>query len=71
MTYTVIEMQTNGSTTAIVPPQVYQRREDAESRWHTIMAAAAVSQVEIHTAVILNQDGNMEKSGSYYHPQTP
>ena len=71
MTYTVIEMQTTGNSTAVVPPQVYQNREDAESRWHTIMAAAAVSPVEIHTAVILNQDGNMEKSGSYYHPHTP
>lgn len=51
MSYIVLEMQTNNGTTAIVPPFVYTNQKEAESKFHAVLAAAAVSNVEEHTAV--------------------
>lgn len=67
MTYIVIEMQTNNGTTAIVPPIAYANRQQAEAAFHTILAAAAVSSVEKHTAVMLDQDGRLVRSECYNH----
>lgn len=65
--YTVIEMQTNNGTTVVLPPAAKETREEAESTWHQIMAAAAISSVEIHTAVILNAEGQIIRTGCYKH----
>lgn len=68
MTYIVIEMQTNGGTTAIVPPVSYINRNAAEAAFHTILAAAATSTVEKHVAVMLTEDGRIVKTECYLHP---
>ena len=65
--YTVIEMQTTNGVTAGVPAQTKETRDAAESVWHQMMAAAAVSNVEIHTAVILNAEGQIIRTGCYKH----
>lgn len=69
MTYIIIEMQTTAGTTAIVPPATYSDRNQAEAAFHTILAAAAVSAVEEHTAVMLTSDGRIVRSECYRHPQ--
>ena len=66
MTYIVIELQTNGGTTANIVT-TYNTREEAESKFHTILAAAAVSNVEIHAAVILAPDGFQIAHEAYTH----
>jgi len=67
MSYIVIELQTNNGTTANIVT-TYPTREEAESKYHTILAAAAVSNVEIHAATILTPDGFQLMSKAYNHP---
>ena len=66
MKYIVVELQTNGSTTANIVT-THDTREAAESKYHTVLAAAAVSNVEIHSAVILTPDGFQLMSQAYRH----
>ena len=68
MTYVVMELQTNGETTAVVPPVSYSNKQQAEAAYHTILSAAAVSQVEKHAAVIVADNGQIVRSECYYHP---
>lgn len=68
MTYIVIETQTTGGVTAVVPPVSYTDRNQAEAKLHTVLAAAAVSQVEEHAAMILTSDGRVVRSECYRHP---
>lgn len=42
MTYIILETQTNNGTTAIVPPVAFTDRNEAESRYHSVLASAAV-----------------------------
>ena len=57
--YIVTEMQTNGETTAVLN-DVYTDRSLALQKYYTILAAAAVSQVEVHTATVTNELGVTE-----------
>ena len=67
MTYIVIELQTNrdGVTANIVT--AYTDRYQAEQKYHSILAAAAVSNVYIHAATILDMYGGVIKSEHYQH----
>lgn len=54
--YFVIELQTrNGQTANLVT--VWSSRANAEQKYHTILAAAAVSDCEKHAAVVLSDEG--------------
>ncbi len=64
--FTVIEMQTNGETTAVLTYS-YKDKNTAYQKFHTILAAAAVSSVEVHTAVILNEYGFIEATQYFDH----
>lgn len=66
MKYIVIELQTNGGTTANIVT-THDTREAAESKYHTVLAAAAISNVEVHAATILTPDGFQLMSQSYHH----
>lgn len=46
---------------------VHQSRGDAELKFYTILASAVVSDVEIHSAVMLNAEGALMKRESYKH----
>lgn len=67
MTYIVIELQTNrkGATANIVT--AYTDRNQAEQKYHSILAAAAASKVYIHAATILDMFGKVIKSEHYQH----
>lgn len=65
--YVVIELQTNEETATIV--NAYADRDVAEQRYHSILAAAAVSNVKTHAAVMLTKDGYYIKSECYTHEQ--
>ena len=67
MNYIVIEMQTNGQTTAIVPPVTYSDRNAAEAAFHTALAAAAISAVEVHSVAMLTEDGRVVRTECYRH----
>ena len=66
MSYIVIETQTNNGTTTIVPPVIYTDRNEAESKFHTILAFAATSSVEEHTAMLLTSDGRLVRTSECY-----
>lgn len=43
--------------------------DDAEQKYHTILAYAAKSDISVHSAVLIDADGNYRKSEGYKHPQ--
>ena len=64
--YILIELQTtNGQTANIVTP--HEDKLQAESAYHSVLAAAATSQVGIHAAVLLDERGNLLKREFYRH----
>ena len=66
MKYIVIELQTtNGSTSHIVT--THDTRLEAESKYHLILSAAAVSNVPLHAATILTSDGFQLMYQAYTH----
>lgn len=64
--FVVIELQTNDTTANIV--NAYSDRNVAEQRYHQILAAAATSDVKLHSAVMLTSEGFFIKSEHYEHP---
>ena len=64
--YLVIEMQTNSGQLANIAT-AYGTQAEAESKFHAILSAAAVSEVEVHSAVILDESGCVLGNGSYIH----
>lgn len=64
--YIVIELQTNGGQIAHIVSS-YATRDAAESKYHAILAAAAVSSVEKHAAVILSDEGFQIMHQCYIH----
>lgn len=65
------EIQTNGTQTALTPAATFTDRNQAEARFHTILAAAAVSTVEVHTVIMYDEHGNVLKREFYEHlPKT-
>lgn len=68
--FTVIELQTTNSITSVIT-EVFQNREQAEQKFHTVLSYAAVSSVDIHAVSILSPDGSVLKNDVYYHNQTP
>lgn len=67
MVWFVVEIQSNGVTGATITNS-YSTREEAESKFHLILSAAAVSSVIRHGAILFsdNMDGIMTKV--YEHP---
>lgn len=67
--YIVIEIQkSNGQVSTVV--NSYATINEAKNKYHTILAYASISSVEKHSAVILNDKGEMVVSECYRHPTT-
>ena len=67
MKFYVIEIQTNAETAGNLV-YAYADRADAEEKYHQVAAAAAKSDVLVHTVVLLTREGTLVKSESYTHP---
>lgn len=65
--YTVIELQTTGTSTAVVPPVTYVTRQEAEAKFHEVLAAAAKSSVPVHSCVVLDEKGFAIRREDYVH----
>lgn len=66
MKYIVLEIQKFQDGTIAVPPiDTYDSYFDALARYHTILATAAVSDVPVHSALILNDVGQELRLDSY------
>lgn len=62
------EMQTTDNGTALVPTQTFTDKNQAESAYHTALAAAAVSTVPVHAVVLMDEHGNTIRREYYEHP---
>ncbi len=71
--YIVMEIQKTGNTAADVTRivTVHETKNDAESKFHTVLAYAAISAVPVHSAVMLTDTGIWLRSESYDHPIAP
>lgn len=68
--YRVLELQTNSeNVTAMIDHGDEVDRNAAESKLHAVAQYAAISQVPIHTVVILNAEGEKIKKEVYKHQQ--
>lgn len=65
--YIVIELQTNADGVVGSLVYKYDSRDEAESKFHSILASAAISALPVHAAVMLTNAGTMVKSEFYRH----
>ena len=65
--YIVIELQksADGAVSNIV--NSYNSLEEAESKYYSILAAAALSQIPVHSAIIVSEEGFPVKHQCYKH----
>ena len=68
--YVIVEIQTmaDGTIASLVTPKddYYQ----AENTYHTVLAAAALSELPVHTAVLLDNEGNVIHSQAFVKEET-
>ena len=67
--YIVLEVQANKNQTAGTLVTIFSEAEKdtAESKYHNILAAAAVSNIYRHSAFILTDTGRLLRSECYTH----
>lgn len=65
--YIVIEIQTNPNGAVGTLVDSYEDRGQAESKYHTILASAAISSLPCHAAVILDKQGGVLATACYEH----
>ena len=66
MVFYVLEFQTGEGTGAVLPV-AYTDRATAEAAYHTILAAAATSDIRKHGAILCNEDMFIIKKDIYTH----
>lgn len=64
--FAVIEIQKNGATAAPITT-LFDNKDDAYNRYHSILAAAAVSEVEEHSAILVSEEGNYMFHEKFVH----
>ena len=67
--YIIQELQTTNGVTSLVPAVTKESLLEAESAFHFACAAAAVSNVEIHTVIVYDEHGNVVEKKYYEHIQ--
>lgn len=67
--FIILETQTNANGTVGTLINSYEDRNTAEGKYHTVLAAAAVSQLPLHCAFMLTDEGYTIKSECYRHDQ--
>ena len=67
MKYIVIELQTAQDGTVANIVTSHDERNVAESKYHQVLSAAAVSQLPKHAAVLMSSDGGFIAAECYEH----
>ena len=65
--YIVIELQTNANGTVGNFVWSYSDVNQAFAKYHSVLAAAAVSNLPVHSCVILRNDGQQIAAQAYRH----
>ena len=63
--FIVLEIQSSDTVATLV--NAYADRNEAEAKYHNILGAGAVSQVPIHSAVLMTDTGITLKAEHYEH----
>ena len=67
--FIVLEIQKTDSIATLV--FTAETRNEGESKYHQVLAAAAISSVPIHSAMLISEDGLPLAYASYTHGSTP
>ena len=65
--YIVIEIQKNADNEISTIVTSYENTREAQSHYYSILAAAAISALPVHTAIILSEKGLPVMYQSYDH----
>ena len=65
--YIVFEIQTNADGTVGTLTSTFTDKNQAESKYHDVLRAAAVSELPSHACVLMTESGGFEKSECYEH----
>ena len=65
--FLVMEIQKGSSVSNLV--YSYETRNEAENKYHTILASAAVSNIPKHSAVLLTDEGEHIKHECFVHEE--
>lgn len=71
MAYVAVELVIKPDNTFTVSTFKKETRDEAESAYHSILTSAAKSKNLVHSAVILNPEGQSLKSECYKHEPEP
>ena len=64
--FTVIELQTSGNTTSVLSTNFVDINQ-AYQKYHQILSYAAVSELDIHAAIVVDERGYALKQEFYEH----
>lgn len=67
--YLVIEIQTSDNVGNFV--WAFNTLAEAEAKYHSVLAVAAVSSIPVHSCVILRNDGQQMAAQAYRHESEP
>ena len=70
MKYLVIEIQSNGDTVSHLF-DAFDSENQAYSKYYTVLAAAAVSSIPVHTAILSTEAGEWIEARCFRHPAEP
>ena len=65
--YIVIELQKNAEGILTHLETVHATKAEAENKYYTILSYAAISEIPLHGATILNENGCSVMNKSYKH----
>ena len=70
MNFIVIELQTNDDWTVGNLVWSFDNREQAESKFHAVLSAAAISTLPVHAACLMDATGRLLDRGCYDRRET-
>ena len=65
--YIIQEIQTDNGTTTLLPAITKANKNEMESTKHSILAAAAISSIDVHAVVVYDEHGNTISNEYYEH----
>lgn len=67
--YIVLEIQKMSESSVAIPTPIYSNadKNQAESEFHRLSSLAAVSNVPVHSVMILSDEGLLQKVETYTH----
>lgn len=66
--YIIIEMQTtNGATSVVTPIKTEADYNKALNKYYTTLASAAISKVDTHTVMLINEVGAVVRCETFNH----